>query len=125
LRGSYLVSLLCVTLCHLLNWVPFHFVPRVTWIYHYQPALVASFLQMAFIVDFVQRPLWYYYRGSHIPKVTKSCTIKVVPWLIASLFWTICFIAVTISFVYFSPFTYGTPIGHSEIMARRWRSEWW
>ena len=89
-----------ITLVYLVNYVPFIFIKRPMFLYHYEAALVMSIVAIAWIIDAVDSE--------------KRKIITVIAVL------TICILG----FVYFSPLTYGLHLDQSQLQARMWLSSW-
>eukprot|EP00002_Diphylleia_rotans_P020537 TRINITY_DN3983_c0_g1_i1.p1 TRINITY_DN3983_c0_g1~~TRINITY_DN3983_c0_g1_i1.p1 ORF type:complete len:554 (+),score=88.68 TRINITY_DN3983_c0_g1_i1:45-1706(+) len=97
-----------------MNLYAYILVPRVTFLYHYLPALFFGFLlegvflehilsvaevQLATRLRLTGHPIRYYIVG--------------------------CMVALNVlTFSYFAPLTYGFPLSQSELFARRWLSRW-
>ncbi|MDR3558670.1 MAG: phospholipid carrier-dependent glycosyltransferase [Candidatus Pacebacteria bacterium] len=84
----------------LVNYVPFMFITRAMFLYHYEPALIMSIIAIAWIIDGIYWKKW-----------------RIVA-LIATLI--LCFS----SFIYFSPLTYGLHLTDGQLNARMWLSGW-
>lgn len=84
----------------LVNFLPFMFIGRVMFLYHYQSALVFTVIAIGYIIDTI-----------------KIDTIKIV-----SSFMIV--FACLIAFFYFSPLTYGLYLNESQLMNRMWFSTW-
>ncbi len=82
-----------------LNFLPFLFIKRVMFLYHYQTALVFSILSIAYILELFIN--------------FKRKTIGL--WI---LFFAIC------AFIYWSPLTYGTDISNKQLSNRIWINSW-
>ena len=89
-----------IAIGYLMNFLPFIFIGRVMFLYHYESALVFSIMALAWLVD---RMLW---------KKWKAATISVILCICAA------------SFLFFSPLTYGTPLSTQGLQARMWLSSW-
>jgi dolichyl-phosphate-mannose-protein mannosyltransferase len=81
---------------YLINFLPFILIGRVMFLYHYMIALIFSILVLAYILD----------------RDISRKTIVVIMALSIGLF------------VYFSPLTYGLPLGQSQYENRVWLSSW-
>jgi dolichyl-phosphate-mannose-protein mannosyltransferase len=84
----------------LVNFIPFIFIGRVMFLYHYEAALVLSIMSFGFVLD----------------KITKDIVKKVM-----------CGVAVVCSialFIYFSPLTYGLPQTDYQLNSKMWLSTW-
>ncbi len=88
-----------ITVGYLVNFIPFIFIGRVMFLYHYESALIFSILAIVYILD-----------GFNI-KIKKLLTIII---LILSLS----------AFFYWSPLTYGTPLNDKQLHSRMWLSSW-
>jgi len=84
---------------YLVNFLPFIFIGRVMFLYHYEAALVFAVMGIAYIIDCLG------------PR-RKSLAIIIVLLLAAA------------AFIYWSPLTYGTPITQSQLQARMWFPSW-
>jgi dolichyl-phosphate-mannose--protein O-mannosyl transferase len=85
---------------YLINFLPFIFIGRVMFLYHYEAALLFSVMALAMILDFIQ-----------VPKMK----------LITSIILVIIALGL---FIYFSPLTYGTTISDQTLMQRMWLPSW-
>jgi len=84
----------------LINWLPFIFIKRVTFLYHYLPALVFALIIFAYI----------------LAQLTKSKLGTVV----------LIFLMILIvgNFVFFSPLSYGLPLSEQAYQWRVWLPTW-
>jgi len=85
---------------YLLNLLPFIFIGRVMFLYHYFTALIFAILSLVFVID----------------KIKKEKTKKIIFTTLMALF--------TISFIYFAPLTYGIPLDADQHAIRIWFSGW-
>ncbi len=83
----------------LVNWLPFSFIGRVMFLYHYEAALIISIIAVGFLLDSLQ------------PSYKKA--------LIA-----IILVLTTASFVYWAPLTYGLPISQDKLKQLIWIPSW-
>ncbi len=82
------------------NLLPFMFIGRVMFLYHYEAALVMSIIALAYLLDLIKN---------------KKVRLTAV----------ICLLVVCIiTFVFFSPLTYGTPLSQDSFNARMWLKSW-
>eukprot|EP01102_Stenamoeba_stenopodia_P005695 TRINITY_DN16436_c0_g1_i1.p1 TRINITY_DN16436_c0_g1~~TRINITY_DN16436_c0_g1_i1.p1 ORF type:complete len:589 (-),score=61.91 TRINITY_DN16436_c0_g1_i1:47-1813(-) len=95
---------------YVLNLVPFALVPRITWIYHYQPSLIHGMLMMS---------------------VSAQITLSIAEKLnskklhqLTLLFWALTVCAATMYYYYFFPWIYGRPLSNEEHNNRMWIKEW-
>jgi len=93
-----------------LNLIPFALVPRITWIYHYQPSLIHGMLMMS---------------------VAAQITLSIVDKLnykklhqLTMLFWVLTLCAAAMFYFYFFPWIYGRPLTQSQHNSRMWFREW-
>ena len=86
---------------YLVNYLPFIFIGRVMFLYHYEAALVFSIIAMAYLLE---------------------CTFVSKTWR-RSLFAILAIVCI-VSFIYFSPLTYGTHLTNDELQSRMWLSTW-
>lgn len=91
---------LFILLGFLVNFIPYAFIGRVMFLYHYEAALVFSIIAIGFIVDKIKTN----------KRKLLVCTVLAV-------------FSIAI-FVYFSPLTYGTILTDQEIGSRMWLSSW-
>lgn len=82
------------------NFLPFAFIERPMFLYHYEVALVLSIIAIAWLVDGIRSEKW---------KVGAVIAILVLG---------------ISSFIYFSPLTYGLHLDQSQLQARMWLSSW-
>ncbi len=82
------------------NFIPYAFIGRVMFLYHYEAALVFSIIGIGFIID----------------KIKTNNAKLIVSIVIVSLS--------IVLFIYFSPLTYGTFLTDQEIGSRMWLSSW-
>ena len=82
------------------NFLPFIIIGRVMFLYHYEAALIFAIMAIAYLLDFIKNE-----------KTRKITTIVVV---------LICII----SFIYFSPITYGLELNNEQLNSRMWLSSW-
>lgn len=85
---------------YLMNLIPYSFIGRILFLYHYETALVFSLIAIAFLLD----------RWCPVEKRALTATV-----LVLSAF---------LMFLYFSPLTYGTPLTPTELQHRMWLKSW-
>ncbi len=83
----------------LVNFLPFIFIGRVMFLYHYQAALVFSILAIAYILDQLKGRRKYILIGAAI------------------------LLALT-AFIFWSPISYGTPLSQEQLQSRMWFPNW-
>ncbi|KAJ9073991.1 Protein O-mannosyltransferase 2 [Entomophthora muscae] len=88
---------------YVLQYLPYFIMGRVMYVHHYFPALYFSIFAPAFILD----------------HLTRRSGVQ-VQWI---LFVTTT-VSVLLTFVYFSPITYGMDFPASELHSRNWLSTW-
>lgn len=91
--------LLFIAVGYLANWLPFALIGRVMFLYHYEVALIFSIIAITYWISSLQ------------PKNKKVVSIVLV-------FFTL------ISFIYWSPLTYGLPLDNDQLQQRMWLSGW-
>jgi dolichyl-phosphate-mannose-protein mannosyltransferase len=84
---------------YVVNFIPFIFIGRVMFLYHYQSALLFSILGIVYFLDL-------------IPEKKKVLATSI---LIA---------VIGVSFLYWSPLTYGLPINSEQLHSRMWLPSW-
>lgn len=84
----------------IVNFLPFAFIGRVMFIYHYEIALVFSVMAIAFLIDRI--------------KIEKNKVI--FSGILLSLF--------ILTFIFFSPLTYGLHLSDTELQSKMWISSW-
>ncbi len=84
----------------LINLLPFIFIGRIMFLYHYEVALVFSIISMGFVIEMISR--------SKLRMILISIILLVC--LLMSIF--------------FSPLTYGLPLSKSGLADRIWLSTW-
>lgn len=89
-----------VLLGFLINFIPFIYIGRVMFLYHYQVALVFSCMAIIIVLNKINNQ--------------KIKNIMIVLITISSF----------ILFIYFSPLTYGLPISQSKLDSRMWLNSW-
>jgi len=92
-------TLFFLILGYLANLLPFIFIGRVMFLYHYESALVFSIMCIAFLVDL-------------LPGRKKAIAVALILALALA------------AFIYWSPLTYGTPLTDQQLQARMWLSSW-
>ncbi len=93
------LAIIFVSAGYLANLLPFIFIGRVMFLYHYETALVFSIMGIALLLDM-------------IPHSKKRAVATVIIGL-SALF-----------YIFFSPLTYGTPLSDSGLANRMWFSSW-
>lgn len=83
-----------------INFLPFMFLGRVTFLYYYFPSLIFSIIIIAYLIDEI--------KSRKIQKATIAVLVLVS----------------AIAFIYFSPLTYGLPLTRGEQEARFWFKSW-
>jgi dolichyl-phosphate-mannose-protein mannosyltransferase len=84
----------------LANFLPFMFIGRIMFLYHYAAALVFSVMALAYLLDLV-------------PETKRRARLTIL-----------CIILVTLVFYYFSPLTYGIPLTPAQYESRVWFESW-
>lgn len=92
-------SLFFIIAGFLVNFLPFIFIGRVMFLYHYEAALVWSVMAVSFCVEILPA------------RRRRVAAITLVSLAIAA-------------FIFFSPLTYGTPLTDSALHARMWLPTW-
>jgi len=85
---------------YLLNLLPFIFIGRVMFLYHYETALVFAIMSLAFWMDKIKAKKW---------KILVAISLIIIS---AGFY------------MYFSPLTYGTPLNESQFNGRIWLQTW-
>jgi dolichyl-phosphate-mannose-protein mannosyltransferase len=80
--------------------LPFIFIGRVMFLYHYEAALIFAIIAIAFLFDLIKNEKY------------RKITILVV--VVLSL----------AAFIYFSPLTYGLELNMNKLTDRMWLSSW-
>jgi dolichyl-phosphate-mannose-protein mannosyltransferase len=89
-----------ISIGFIVNFVPFVFITRPMFLYHYEAALIISVMALALIIDFIKSKKW--------------------KWGIALIILAVCLAG----FVYWSPLTYGLPLSQHQLEQRMWLSSW-
>jgi dolichyl-phosphate-mannose--protein O-mannosyl transferase len=89
-----------VILGFLINFIPFIFIGRVMFLYHYQVALIFSVLALVILLNRIQNQ-----------KVQNKMIISLA--ILSFVF-----------FIYFSPLTYGLPISKDTLESMMWIKSW-
>jgi dolichyl-phosphate-mannose-protein mannosyltransferase len=98
--AAYLrTALFSIVIGFLANFLPFIWIGRVMFLYHYEAALVWTIFAIAFIVETIPRE-----------KRRIAATIVLVLAIAAFIFW--------------SPLTYGTPLTPDQYSSRMWFPSW-
>lgn len=87
--------------CFVINFLPYIFIPRVMFLYHYLASLVFSILALVFVID---------------KMIAKKNKIRIF------IFLTIVFV---ISFLIMSPLTYGFPLKENNPYQAKWWPQIW
>ncbi|MFA6601457.1 MAG: phospholipid carrier-dependent glycosyltransferase [Candidatus Paceibacterota bacterium] len=90
---------LFIVIGYLVNYLPFIFIGRVMFLYHYEAALIFTILGIGYLLDFLK------------PRTKIICIVLILA------------IALT-AFIYWSPLTYGLPITDVQLQARMWLASW-
>lgn len=85
---------------YFINFLPFIFIGRVMFLYHYACALVFGILAIIILINKI--------KGENERKITA----------------TLLLIIVTMSYIYFSPLTYGLALNDTQLQNRIWISSW-
>jgi len=94
------ISLSFILIGFLVNYVPFIFITRPMFLYHYETALVMSAMAIAWLLDGM------------------ACGKRKL--VMSSLVLALCIS----SFIYFSPLTYGLHLSDAQLQARMWLPSW-
>jgi dolichyl-phosphate-mannose-protein mannosyltransferase len=89
-----------ILLGFLANFLPFSFIGRVMFLYHYEPALIFSIMALAYLLNIMRNKKYFY------------------PVIFVVIIVTI------LLFLYFSPLTYGYNLNDSELFSRMWLPGW-
>lgn len=128
-KNSFRKKHLLVLLLYFANWLPFGFISRVMYMYHYFPALLFSVIAFALVLhDFVvprlreinPAKIWGMKIIYHKLKINSSMWWSVVATLIGG----ILLLLVMLSFYFYSPLTYMLPLNKAEFEQRILRREW-
>lgn len=84
----------------IVNFLPFIFIGRVMFLYHYEAALIFAIIAIAFLFDLIKNEKY------------RKITILVAVGI--SL----------VTFIYFSPLTYGLELNSEQLNSRMWLSSW-
>lgn len=84
----------------LVNFLPFMFIGRVMFLYHYEAALVFCIIAFCYLLE-------------------RSMPKKLRIWAVSSVL-----LVSLITFVFFSPLTYGTSLTKDQLQSRMWLSTW-
>ncbi len=96
-KGSDRRIPLFILIGFIVNFIPFAFIGRVMFLYHYESALIFSIMALAFLIDRARR---------------KRTIFQIL----------IC--ACFVSFIFFSPLTYGLHLTDSQLATRMWLPTW-
>jgi dolichyl-phosphate-mannose-protein mannosyltransferase len=91
--------LFLIVIGYLTNFLPFIFIGRVMFLYHYETALIFAVISIAFFLD--------------LTKGKRKIAVATIIILLAFS-----------AYLYWSPLTYGTPLSDSELAGRMWLPSW-
>ncbi|MEA2715593.1 MAG: dolichyl-phosphate-mannose-protein mannosyltransferase [Candidatus Parcubacteria bacterium] len=97
-KGCFIPAFLIVG--YLANWLPFIFITRVMFIYHYFTALIFAIIALAYVVDRIEKPT-----------VRRAAGISLI-------------VLFCLSFIFWSPFSYGLPLSVHGQDIRFWLQSW-
>jgi dolichyl-phosphate-mannose-protein mannosyltransferase len=100
IKRSYDKVSLFILTGFLVNFLPFMFIGRVMFLYHYEAALVFSIIALCFIVDKL------------VPEKMKELVVAILLGICIALF------------IFFSPLTYGRNLTDEQLSARMWLKGW-
>lgn len=86
------------------NWIPYYFIVRSTWNYHYVPALLFAILTTAVLLD------------NWISSTKKTRLLK--GYILISM------VLMLAAFIYWSPWVYGPELSEKEYQTRKWHEKW-
>jgi dolichyl-phosphate-mannose-protein mannosyltransferase len=93
---------------YLMNYLPFATVTRVMFLYHYFFSLIFEIILAVM--------LWFYI----LPTISIKPLSSKATWGLYAVILSI----VSITFIYFAPLTYGSPLSPSELQQRMWLKSW-
>eukprot|EP00002_Diphylleia_rotans_P039942 TRINITY_DN9383_c0_g1_i1.p1 TRINITY_DN9383_c0_g1~~TRINITY_DN9383_c0_g1_i1.p1 ORF type:complete len:618 (-),score=96.70 TRINITY_DN9383_c0_g1_i1:183-2036(-) len=102
---------------YMLNWLPYIFVPRVTFLYHYLPSLFYAVVLFALILDHLFPVL------TSEQEARNKNAFNLSPRGALYLYGALCVLALCF-FFYFSPDTYAFPMTRAQREAKRWFDSW-
>jgi dolichyl-phosphate-mannose-protein mannosyltransferase len=102
-------------LCYLIHFASFALVPRATVIYHYLPALIFSLILLAIFFEGILEMIF---------KVESEKEKIFFSNKKANFIFFGFLILVFLSFLFFSPLTYGFPLTDSQFQLRMWLDTW-
>ncbi len=105
-QSKKVIALLLIA--YLMNYLPFATVTRVMFLYHYFFSLIFEIILGVL--------LWYYI----LPTISEKPLSPKTCWLLYGLILGI----VSITFLFFAPLTYGSPLSQSALQHRMWLSTW-
>ncbi|HRU35991.1 MAG TPA: phospholipid carrier-dependent glycosyltransferase [Candidatus Paceibacterota bacterium] len=97
-KTIYFESLLVLAIGYLFNLLPYIFISRPAFLYHYFPSFIFMSLMMGFV-------LWFFLKEKPIVLI-------------------VIFIIIATSFVYFAPISYGLPMSEERFNDRMWLASW-
>ena len=113
-QNFYSYSFIVLIFGYLIYFIPFATIQRFMFLYHYLPALVFSIILFAIFFEEIINILF-----GEQPKNKIFCNNKK-----ANLALLLILFAVFLSFVYFSPLTYGFPLTEQQFDSRMWLDTW-
>ncbi len=100
IKRKHTKVLLFILTGFLVNYIPFIFIGRVMFLYHYEAALVFSILAICYILQY------------EVPEAKR-----------AKVTWALLIVCLVL-FIYFAPLTYGTHLSDAALKARMWLPTW-
>jgi dolichyl-phosphate-mannose--protein O-mannosyl transferase len=97
-KTIYFESLLVLAIGYLFNLLPYIFISRPAFLYHYFPSFIFMSLMMGFV-------LWFFLKEKPVVLI-------------------VIFIIIATSFVYFAPISYGLPMSEERFNDRMWLASW-
>jgi len=97
-KTIYFESLLVLAIGYLFNLLPYIFISRPAFLYHYFPSFIFMSLMMGFV-------LWFFLKEKPIVLI-------------------VIFIIIATSFIYFAPISYGLPMSEERFNDRMWLASW-
>lgn len=103
------LSLSFLLIAYLFNFMPFMAVSRVMFLYHYFLAFIFSLAAVCVLWDSISDSL-----------VAEGAISRKSLWRVLGVLMSI----IILSFIYFSPLTYGTPMSPADLQAHMWLKSW-
>ncbi len=111
-RSEYVTPILFILISgYILDLLPYVGIKRIMFLYHYLSAMIFAVMIMAYLLDNYFKQITHKHGKLSVKKDPQKMFLVLV-------------VLAVISFIYFAPLSYGTPLSDKAFHARVWFSSW-